>query len=101
MMGKSSILAKIDADIANRNEGGSSEICVRISSAGEDPLPSLVEAMAKILGSAGRQFVQEETRLRAKIIRGRGRKAAPTRASKIVNWRLESEEGGVCQRPMS
>lgn len=63
MMGKSSILTKIHADIqAAASGGGPRELSVFVSSAAEDLLTPLVEKLADLVPGSGRTFLDADRR---------------------------------------
>lgn len=81
MMGKSSILKKLETDVESRRAAGDTrEIALRISNAGEDLLPRLIERLSATLDNArGRQFAQIEERFRNRTTRTKAERREATR----------------------
>lgn len=99
MMGKSSILKKLELDIeAARDRGEANEIAVLVSNAGDDPLPRLIEKLSAALGTArGREFLAAEERVRSRTARTRreGRERTRERLNNLRRLLIAILETGV------
>lgn len=80
MMGKSSILKRLETDIESRRAAGDTrEIAIRISNAGDDLLPRLIERLSALDHGRGRRFAVEEERIRNRSTRTKAERRGATR----------------------